>query len=262
MGQRIFFVRLLNVVRLFIMRNMKRVFFAMFCAVLPAAAVFGGENAALTKLAAVSVTHNYKRGIERDLTACAIEGAVKGERFGVFSGLSSNEVLFDVTAAGEWWVFRQDLDRCSLLYGLDAVYHYQRFQYNGITMSHENDVMADFCFSLVTKNRFSFLIRTGYGSKISVLPALEETIFDVTPCVFVGFSKSIAQFEVLFSVGTHTDYRYPLFCSPDYALEVAYNTKSGFRPSLKGDVRINDQFTTAPYINRIALTAKVGVFLP
>ncbi len=212
----------------------------------------------LQKRVGVSVSHNYIRGIERGLTSYAFESEIQGEKLGAMLGFQSNDLLCDVSALGKWWVFTQELDYCTLRYGLDAVYHYEHFRYDGESITKENDFLADICFSLTMENDFSFNICSGYGAKLSFLPALEKPIVDFTPCVYIGVSKRFASaYELSFSSATHTFYRYPLFCSPDYTLTFSYTSSNGVCGSLSGDVRINDQFTTAPYINRIALTASL-----
>ena len=213
------------------------------------------------KAVGVSVSHNFKRGIERALTSYAVEGCVKGERVGVFTGFQANDLLADFTLMAEYWTIIQKLDCCTLRYGIDAIYHYQHFRYEGETIVRENDFMADMCFSLTMDNDFTFSIRNGYGAKFSFLPALTDSITDMTPCVYIGVSKSFGAVSLEFATRTHTLYRYPLFCSPDYALTFAYISPKGIRSAVTGDFRISDQFTTAPYINRIALTLAVTVLI-
>lgn len=214
------------------------------------------------KFASVSSSYNAKKGIERGQTSLAVEYGVESERYEALFGFQSNDLIYDVCAEGTFWIFLQRLDRLSLKYGADAIYHFQNFDYKGVNISSENDFFSDFCFSIEGNKGASFTARTGGGAKLTHLCVLGERIWD-TSFSFRLEAKKRFDFGLTLGafVGTHTFYRYPLFCSPEYSLLASYDFDSGVRVSMSGGIRISDQFTTAPYISRETLKASVLVFL-
>ncbi|MCR5607397.1 MAG: hypothetical protein K6F69_11355, partial [Treponema sp.] len=148
------------------------------------------------------------------------------------------------------------LDTRNLYYGAGLLYHFQNYD----SISNENDFIIDSCFKISTNKHFSFLIKGGFHFKLTDVFVLDDYLTDKCPSLVFYFEKLFDNgMEIYWNFGSHDNYRYPLFVSPQYTFGLAYTSRNKIRISADGEIRFSDQFTTAPYVNMLVLRSSFRV---
>lgn len=164
-----------------------------------------------------------------------------------------NKDIFDFTYSNKSWFFFQDYKYMDLSYGLCGDFHYLRY----FDILTEYDLIAGTCFAIDFPLKYRFSCTSGYHFKTQWNDGINFRNKWHTIMASLEFSKMFYNgAEILFAFTSHDRFRFPLFVSPSWILEGAWNQKS-WRYSAAVQVRVCDEFTTAPYADMIVFRTGV-----
>lgn len=133
--------------------------------------------------------------------------------------------------------------------GLFSQYHLQ--EYNRIYS--ESDIIFGGRLYWHSDKNFLFSLNVGFNEKITNLKVLNETINNNDLAVSLEFAKLWpSNTEFFLKVGSHDDFRYPLFLAPRVNIGLAQSFANKFRASASMQLGLTDFFATAFYIDSIA----------
>jgi len=162
----------------------------------------------------------------------------------------SNSDTFDFSYTNHSWIITSPHDNFTINYGLFGDIHYQRYKDISSTYDMDGGFGAKWNF----KDNSSCYLTCGYGIKSQHIDA----VYDYVGAIYshwISASLNYTKFwdngcEFSFDFASHDKYRYPIFISPSYIFTFAYNF-SDYRVFTSTQVRVCDEFTTAPYVDLI-----------
>lgn len=226
-----------------------------------AASVFGLEKP--EQFAQVDFTYAFDQGYEGGTDMFSAEYGAFWEQTKLLAGVQANSDVCDFTVGGAFFpsLFNLESARKKFYFGVCGIYHFQRQS----AIASENDFLLTGDFNLFCECGFSFKFQFGYGFKGTKVDAVYDYvgfIWDKTFVISLDFQKEWGDgWEAHIRGASHSLYRYPLFVSPiyDFGLSKSFPDSYGNSFQVGGDfeLRITDEFTTAPYINGVALRLSV-----
>ncbi len=233
---------------------MKKLTCAVFCAVLSAnifsQSFFSGLKFNQYVEGGISKT---ERSVEDTLISADAAYGFDFENNNFDFAFKINSSFFDFTYSNESWFIFQDFKYMDLSYGLCGNLHCLRY----FDILTEYDLIAGTCFAIDFPLNYRFSCTSGYHFKSQWNDGLNLRNRWHTIMASLTFSKLFKNgAEILFSYASHDKFRFPLFLSPSWILEGAYNYKS-WRYSAAVQVRVCDEFTTAPYADMIVFRSGV-----
>ena len=229
--------------------------FACFCLLtfFSTAAFAGFNDKSLTKFIECDMTSTSCRGIERNESMASVQVGAISRWWEGCMGMQGYRDAFDFTASGQvWFPFTNfDFETSRIALGAGGLYHYQAYK----NISREDDLIAFSTFRYQSKPGTTISFYGGYGFKFTKVLAIYDYtgyIRDRYPSMGMTIDKIWSNgFELYFEHALHDLYRYPLFCSPHYALGVAQNMDSGLRFGGELSMRVVDGYAASPYVDSL-----------
>ena len=195
---------------------------------------------------------NAARSVEEDLVNSTFGYGFDLEGINCDFAVQANEDIFDFTYTNFSWLLKTEYSFLNLSYGMCGNIHMQYYY----SVSTTYDLVGGFCFKTESRNNFTFTATTGYGLKSTGIFALEDyegRLYSHWFAASILFDKVWENgFEASFSMTTHDNFRFPVFISPSYIFEAAWNYGE-MRLSCSAQIRFADQFTVAPYMDMVVL---------
>lgn len=196
----------------------------------------------------VGCTRSTNKGLEADTLFLSGNYHFGYMPFECYAAFQSGGLVTDITMNVSWWPVYFKKKNGTLFLGIDELYHYEHYSH----ISGEHDIITSGGLLWKTKNNFSITLKIGYNKKIATIFAISQRIDndDISTTLLADKLWSNGM-EAFAFVGSHDDFRYPLFFAPRCSLGIAKNFSSGFRICLEMQSGFTDYFATAVYLNNL-----------